>query len=322
MSEAAAITIRNVHKTFKGGVQALRGVSMTVDRGQIFGLLGPNGAGKSTLVKILMTVIRPTKIDGELLGNPIGHTETLRRVGYLPEHHRFPPYLTAEQLLHYFGGLEGMNRVNRTRRIGEMLDLTGMAAWRRKKVGGFSKGMLQRVGLAQTLLHDPELILLDEPTDGVDPVGRREIRDLLLHLRSEGRTILVNSHILAELEPICQQVAILVKGKLACEGTIADLTAGRQRWEVDCSGDEPDWAAQIDGLRCTTEGALLRMTMPGDGLDDVQLVLDKARADGRTIHRVQCIRETLEELFLRALDESEEADAASPGAASAGKDGT
>jgi ABC-2 type transport system ATP-binding protein len=144
---------------------------------------------------------------------------------------------------------------------------------------------------------------------------------LLLRLRSEGRTILVNSHILAELEPICQQVAILVKGKLAREGSVAELTADRQRWEIDCSGDEPDWAAQIDGLRCTTEGALLRMTMAGDGFDDVQIVLDKARADGRSIHRVQCIGETLEELFLRALDESEEADAASPGAASAGKDG-
>ncbi len=320
MTDAPAISVRDAQKTFKGGVQALRGVSMTVGRGQIFGLLGPNGAGKSTLVKILMTVIRPTSIQGELLGQPIGHTPTLRRVGYLPEHHRFPTYLTAAQLLHYYGGLEGMRRSERNSRIGELLDLTGMAAWRDKRVGGFSKGMQQRVGLAQALLHDPELILLDEPTDGVDPVGRREIRNLLLHLQSEGRTILVNSHILAELEPICQQVAILVKGKLAREGTVADLTADRQHWEVDVTGSS-DWADAIQGASVRTEGGVHTITLPGDAGDRVQQTIDAARAVTCDVLRVERIGESLEDLFMRALDESEEADAATPGATSAGKAG-
>ena len=321
MTSDAAITIRDAHKTFKGGVQALRGVSMTVNRGQIFGLLGPNGAGKSTLVKILMTVIHPTSIDGDLLGKPVGHRATLRRVGYLPEHHRFPVYLTAEQLLHYYGGLEGMRRPERRARIGELLDLTGMSAWARKKVGGFSKGMQQRVGLAQALLHDPELILLDEPTDGVDPVGRREIRQLLLHLQSQGRTILVNSHILAELEPICQQVAILVKGKLAREGTVAELTADRQRWEVEIDGPEPTWIDTLKGVDCRTEGTHHCLSIGGDAAPMVQQMIDLARGEGRTVRRVERIGESLEDLFIRSLEESGEADAATPGAASAGKAG-
>jgi ABC-2 type transport system ATP-binding protein len=322
MDDTPAIVIKNVHKTFKGKVHALRGVSMTVDRGQIFGLLGPNGAGKSTLVKVLMTVVRPTRIDGTMLGKPIGHVGTLRHVGYLPEHHRFPKYLTADQLLHYYGGLEGMPRRDRTARIGLLLERTGMSAWRHKRIGGFSKGMQQRVGLAQALLHDPELLLLDEPTDGVDPVGRREIRELLVELRNEGRTILVNSHILAELEPICQQVAILVKGTLAREGTVADLTADRSRWEVECTGTTPDWLDTIDNATAQPRGSLLCITLPGDGVDDVQQVLDRARADGRTVHRVQRVGESLEDLFIRSLEESSEANAAVPGAIDAGKAGT
>ena len=321
MNDLPAIQIKDVHKTFKGKVHALRGVSMTVDRGQIFGLLGPNGAGKSTLVKILVTVVRPTSIEGTLLGKPIGHVGTLRQVGYLPEHHRFPRYLTADQLMHYYGGLEGMRRRDRLPRIGALLERTGMSAWRHKRVGGFSKGMQQRIGLAQALLHDPQLLLLDEPTDGVDPVGRREIRELLVELRDEGRTILVNSHILSELEPICQQVAILVKGKLAREGSVAELTADRSRWEVDCSGTSPDWLDTIDDATAQPDGSLLRITLPGDAVDAVQQVLDLARRDGRTVHRVQRVGESLEDLFMRSLDESPEADAAVPGAIDAGSAG-
>lgn len=309
-----AIAIQEVHKTFRGGVQALRGVSMQVDRGEIFGLLGPNGAGKSTLVRILMCVIRASRIEGHLLGNPVGHIGTLRRVGYLPEHHRFPPYLTADQLLHYYGGLEGMSRPERRRRIAELLDRTGMSGWARKKVGSFSKGMQQRVGLAQALLHDPELLLLDEPTDGVDPVGRREIRQLLLQLRDEGRTILVNSHILAELEPLCTQVAILVKGRLAREGRMAELTAGSRQWSIVCSGAAPVWLPEFEGLHCESHTEGVQLTMAGDACDVMQLVLDRVRSEGRIVNSLQETGESLEELFMRSLDESVEADAAVPGA--------
>ena len=189
-----------------------------------------------------------------------------------------------------------------------------MRAWATKKVGSFSKGMQQRVGLAQALLHDPDLLLLDEPTDGVDPVGRREIRQLLLQLRDEGRTILVNSHILAELEPLCTQVAILVKGTLAREGRMAELTAGNQQWTLTCSGLPPAWLEEIAGLKCHNHADGVELTMAGDAAETMQQVLDRVRSEGRTVTSLRQSGETLEDLFMRSLDESAHADAAVPGA--------
>ncbi len=304
------IELTDVHKTFGRKVQALRGVSMHVDRGQIFCLLGPNGAGKSTLVKILMTVIHASRMQGTMLGHPIGHKPTLRRVGYLPEHHRFPPYMTAEQALHYYGGLSHMRRPLRVQRIEEMLSLVGMSAWRTHKVGTFSKGMQQRVGLAQALLHDPELLLLDEPTDGVDPVGRREIRDLLHQLRSEGRTILINSHILAELESICDQLAVVVKGRVAMEGTLEDLTHGGRRWVVQWRGADLD----DEAITVSRDGDTRSAALPNASDDEAQVVIDAVRAAGGVITSVQEIRESLEDLFMRALEDAGDLDGAVPGA--------
>jgi ABC-2 type transport system ATP-binding protein len=192
-----AIDLHHVEKVYKGKIHALRGVEMKVHPGEIFGLLGPNGAGKSTLVKIMMTVVRPTKIEGALLGRAVGHKPTLRRVGYLPEHHRFPTYLTGRQALGFYAALSGVGRRQRAERAERQLDRMGLADWADKKVSSYSKGMQQRVGLAQALMNDPDLVLLDEPTDGVDPVGRREIRDVLLELRREGKTIFLNSHLLS-----------------------------------------------------------------------------------------------------------------------------
>ena len=239
MSSTPVIAIDDVHKTFRRRVHALRGVTMRVHEGEIFGLLGPNGAGKSTLVKILMTIIRPTKLRGTLLGRPVGHKPTLRRVGFLPEHHRFPPYLTAEQVLDYFAALSGVPRRTRRHRADEMLELVGMSAWRKRRVGDFSKGMVQRIGIAQALMNDPRVLVLDEPTDGVDPVGRRDIRDLLLKLREQGRTIFINSHLLSELELVCDRVAIMVKGQVAMEGTIDDLTAPSRRYAITIDAPPP-----------------------------------------------------------------------------------
>jgi ABC-2 type transport system ATP-binding protein len=307
----AAIEIHDVHKTFRKKVRALQGVSMQVDPGQIFCLLGPNGAGKSTLVKILMTVIHASRISGTMLGMPIGHKPTLRRVGYLPEHHRFPTFMTAEQALHYYGALSGMRRHDRRMRIDAMLDLVGMSAWRKHRVGTFSKGMQQRIGLAQALLHDPELLLLDEPTDGVDPVGRREIRDLLIHLRNDGRTILINSHILSELETICDQLAVVVKGRVALEGTVDELTSGRRRWIVSYEGTGPEWDAE----QIRQDGRLTQVVLPGAAAGDVQPVIDRIRAADCVITEVSEVRESLEDLFMRALELAGEDDAATPGAA-------
>jgi ABC-2 type transport system ATP-binding protein len=228
-----AIDLHDVAKVYKGRVHALQGIEMKVARGEVFGLLGPNGAGKSTLVKIMMTVIRPTRAAGFLLGQPVGHKPTLQKVGYLPENHRFPKYLTGRQTLEFFGALAKVDRPTRKRRAGELLDVVGMTDWGDKKTAAYSKGMMQRVGIAQALMGDPDLVVLDEPTDGVDPVGRRDIRDVLNRIREQGKTVFINSHLLSELEMLCDRVAIMVKGRVAKHGTINDLTSKSQRYEVE-----------------------------------------------------------------------------------------
>ncbi|MGE3109639.1 MAG: ABC transporter ATP-binding protein [Phycisphaerales bacterium] len=228
-----AIDLAHVAKTYRGRVQALRGITMQVSRGAVFGLLGPNGAGKSTLVKIMLTIISPTRCDGTMLGRPIGDKSVLGRVGYLPEHHRFPDYLTAAQVLDYYASLAKVPRGLRRKRAPELLELVGLSDWTLKKVKGFSKGMRQRLGIANALMHDPDLVVLDEPTDGVDPVGRRDIRNILQHLKAQGKTIFLNSHLLSELEMVCDQVAILVQGLVSAQGTIDDLTRDSRRYEID-----------------------------------------------------------------------------------------
>jgi ABC-2 type transport system ATP-binding protein len=211
-TNSLAIDLSHVSKTYKGKVRALRGIEMHVNRGEVFGLLGPNGAGKSTLVKVLMTVIRPTKCTGTMLGRPVGDKAMLRQVGYLPEHHRFSDYLTGAQVLDFYGALldcaaagaeeagRGLAGPGRHDRVG------------RQEGEELSKGMRQRIGVAQALINDPELVLLDEPTDGVDPVGRRDIRNVCTRLKEQGKTVFINSHLLSELELVCDRVAILVQG--------------------------------------------------------------------------------------------------------------
>ena len=293
----AAIDIKDVAKTYRGKVHALRGVSLEVMNGEIFGLLGPNGAGKSTLVKIMMTVIHATKVSGELLGHPIGHTKTLEDVGYLPEHHLFPHYLTGNQVLHFFGALAKVPRRTRVARANKLLNRLGLGGWEHKKVGTYSKGMLQRLGIAQALINDPKLLILDEPTDGVDPVGRREIRDLLDELRSEGRAIFLNSHLLSELEMVCDRVGIMVKGKVTMQGTIDSLTSDSKRIEISIAGTPPDWVkADCNEIKGST------IIVYGDDPKVVQPLIDRLRKEGITICSIRPVRETLEDLFMRAVD--------------------
>ena len=310
------IDLHDVEKVYKGHVHALRGVEIKVTGGEIFGLLGPNGAGKSTLVKIMMTIVRPTRISGTVLGRPVGHKPTLRRVGFLPEHHSFPRYLTGRQALEFYATLAKVDRPTRTRRATELLEIVGMSEWADKKVSTYSKGMMQRVGLAQALINDPELVLLDEPTDGVDPVGRREIRDILLRLRTEGKTIFLNSHLLSELEMICDRVAILVQGRVAQQGRIADLTADSQRYEIVIEGAAPSWAAAQPELRIDT-GADHRTTLTCRGAEaaSVQPIIDRLRKGKVTIVSVRPVRETLEDLFMRAVTDPKTGRALAPGAA-------
>jgi len=235
-----AVHLQGVEKRYKPslfgkGIYALRGVDIDIPRGAIFGLLGPNGAGKSTLVKIMMTVIRPTVCRGTILGQPVGDKSTLSQVGYLPEHHRFPDYLTAAQVVDYFGSMSGLDRATRRVRVPELLELVGLKPWQHNRIREFSKGMRQRVGIAQALVSDPQLVILDEPTDGVDPVGRRDIRNVLLEQRRRGRTVLLNSHLLSELEMVCDTVAMMVQGKVWAQGTVEWLTRYGVRYTIEVS---------------------------------------------------------------------------------------
>jgi ABC-2 type transport system ATP-binding protein len=220
MNGSLAIETRNLSKTYRDGWfgrrshPALAGVSLSVARGEIFGLLGPNGAGKTTLIKVLLGLVHKTGGDAELLGRPAGDIEARRQIGYLPEHHRIPHHLTGNTALEYYGRLSNMSMSDIRRRRPELLEMVGLRKWGRTLVRKYSKGMQQRLGLAQAMLHDPELLILDEPTDGVDPVGRAEIRDILGRLKSQGKTVFLNSHLLQEIELVCDRVAILGQGKL------------------------------------------------------------------------------------------------------------
>ncbi|MEX2080766.1 MAG: ABC transporter ATP-binding protein [Dehalococcoidia bacterium] len=305
-----AIDLAHVSKTYRGRVRALRGIQMRVRRGEIFGLLGPNGAGKSTLVKVLMTVIRPTECSGTMLGEPVGRKAPLARVGYLPEHHRFADYLTGAQVLDFYGAMAGVPRHDRRQRAGQLLELVGMTAWGAKKVGSYSKGMRQRIGLAQSLINDPELVLLDEPTDGVDPVGRRDIRKVLLQLKARGKTVFLNSHLLSELEMVCDRVAILVQGVVSAQGTIDELTRGQQRYEVEVEESQAGALAGAlaaaptpAGPALTVEGRFARVASTDPAA--VQPLIDAVRRAGLTIRAVRAFRPSLEDLFMAAVTDRE-----------------
>lgn len=313
-----AIDLHHVAKRYRGKVQALRGIDMQVRGGEIFGLLGPNGAGKSTLVKIMMTVVRPTKANGTMLGRPVGHKPTLARVGYLPEHHRFPPYLTGRQALHFYGALAKVDRKTRNERIGHLLHLVNMADWADKKVSTYSKGMMQRIGLAQALINEPDIVVLDEPTDGLDPVGRREVRDVLVKMKQRGKTVFLNSHLLSELEMVCDRVAILVQGLVAMQGTLDELTAESRRYEIVIDGSQPNWIGQGEHKNLRAEShhdGQVKIIVPGAEPKVAQPIIDRLRQDNVMIRSVQPVRETLEDLFMRAIMDPQTGQARKPGAA-------
>ena len=294
-----AIDLVDVTKMYAGRVHALQGVEMRVGHGEIFGLLGPNGAGKSTLVKIMTTIVRPTTAEGTVLGAPIGHRPTLARVGYLPEHHRFPTYLTGRQCVEFFGAMGLMRRAARRSRAAEMLEVVGMGSWGDRRVGTYSKGMQQRTGLAAALVNDPQLVILDEPTDGVDPVGRHEIRDVLIAMRNQGRTVFLNSHLLGEVERVCDRVAIMLKGKVVRQGSLAELTQESCRWRVTVRGALPAWSAEFGATMIERDRSFIEFKSDDESL--VQHLIDRLRAESIAIIGVTETRESLEDLFIRLV---------------------
>src|ERR1022692_1337320 len=208
-------------------VRAVEDVSLTVRRGTTYGLLGPNGAGKTTFVKMSLSAVRPTSGTAFLFGRNAADPAARRAIGYLPENHRFPTYFTGAGMLDFYASLSGMESAERRKRIPEMLEVVGLEQWGSMRIGKYSKGMLQRLGLAQALIHTPSMLILDAATDGVDPVGRMQIREVLTRFEQQGVTIFINSHLLVEVELFCREVAILDKGKVALSGKMHDLTAGK-----------------------------------------------------------------------------------------------
>jgi ABC-2 type transport system ATP-binding protein len=287
-------------------VRAVDGISLEVPAGLAFGLLGPNGSGKTTFVKLLLTAVVPTAGRARLFGRDCGQVEARLPVGYLPENHRFPTYNTGFQMLDFYAALSGMSGAERRQRARELLDLVGLAEWGGIRIGKYSKGMLQRLGLAQALMHRPSLLILDEPTDGVDPVGRRQIRDILSELRRQGTTIFLNSHLLGEAELFCDQVAIISRGKVALAGSLAELTAG--------SGYRLTAAGVPEAARESLQQTAIRIAA-NNGVVDFQFAdretanraIDVLRDAGSEIESVTHVRSTLEEVFVRTVEERKEA---------------
>ena len=286
----------------KNKVQALIDFSLNVEKGVIFGLLGPNGAGKTTLVKLLLGITFPTSGYASIIEKDISDYKIKEKIGYLPENHKYPPYLKGGEVLKFFGRLSGMNGINLDKKIDELLELVKLIQWKKTKVKAYSKGMMQRLGVAQALINDPELIFLDEPTDGVDPIGRKEIRDILVELKSRQKTIFLNSHLLSEVELITDRVGILNKGELLREGTVKELTEKKEEYKLvvenainNIESDNAVYTKQPDGsyivkVRDTAE---------------LNRIIDNVRSKGVLLKEIVPLKSTLEEMFISLINESE-----------------
>ncbi len=301
------IVTENLTKSYPSGwpgrppFVALDGLSLNVGRGEIFGFLGPNGAGKTTTLKILLGLVRPTSGSAFLLGQPAGDVATRRRIGFLPESPYFYDYLTAEEFLGFYGQLAGLDRSAITQRVTDLLGLVGLAEARTRQLRKFSKGMLQRVGLAQALIHDPELIILDEPMTGLDPVGRKQVRDLILSLRDCGKTVFFSTHILHDVEMICDRVGIVMKGRLVASGRVDELVRQdhTQSVEVVCQQLKVDGNAFIHSLatRVLQQGQQCLIVLPSP--DAVDALVGEIRRQGGKLLSVTPHKASLEDLFFQ-----------------------
>jgi ABC-2 type transport system ATP-binding protein len=285
--------------------RALDRLTLAVEAGEVFGFLGPNGAGKTTTLKLLMQLVYPTSGGAELLGRPVGDISAKRRIGYLPEQPYFYDHLTAEELLTYFAGLFGYGPQERRARVKRMLDEVGIGAERRLQLRKFSKGMLQRVGIAQALINDPELVIFDEPMSGLDPLGRRDVRSLILRLRDRGCTVFFSSHVLSDAEALCSRVAILARGRLVTEGRLTDILTFQLRgWELVVAHLSQSAAEALE-RRAT------RVVRISDGRYSIELPLDpppdrvlaELAAEGAAIVSLNPLRETLEDFFVEQVSQ-------------------
>lgn len=286
-----------------GRIEALAGVTLKVEQGEIYGLLGQNGAGKTTLVKIMLGITGGWEGEARLLGERAGTSHIRSRVGYLPEDHHFPDYHTGYTLLDFYSELLGVPSAVRSKRIPEILEQVGIADRMHYKIRTYSKGMKQRVGIAQALMHNPEVIFLDEPTDGVDPVGRRDIRVALLELKNRGVTIFLNSHLLGEVELICDRVAILRKGKMVREGDVKTLTGYKGRFLIGLAPGQSLPIAEVRKLGYDVESLEDRWEVHLTAGQSIDPVIDFLRAQGLNLRHLVEKRQTLEDLFLETHED-------------------
>ncbi len=317
MSEPA-IVVRDLRKTYRTPfrrkkVEALSGVTFTVERGQIFGFVGPNGAGKTTTIRTLMGLIRPSAGSAAILGHAIPSREARRRVGFLPEAPYFYDYLTVGELLDLAGRLFGMSAAARTQRANELIEKVGLGRARTQSLKKFSKGMLQRAGLAQALMNDPDVVVLDEPMSGLDPIGRKEVRDLILELRDQGKTVFFSTHILSDVEAITDEVAIIARGQLQAQGSPAELVQKTLRGvevTVRLAADAATAELEAGAERVRRVGTELAIVLPADA--DVDAWIARAHTAGAKIISVSPRHETLEDLFLREVANADTAMEARP----------
>ena len=305
----AAIETEDLTKDFLVGFwrpkpyRALDGLNLSVETGEIFGFLGPNGAGKSTTLKLLMQLLYPTRGAARILGRPAGDLAVRRRIGFLAENPYYYDYLSAEELLQYFARLFGFRGADVTTRVSKVLDDVGIGGERRLKLRQFSKGMIQRVGLAQALINEPEVVFLDEPMSGLDPLGRKHVRELIIQLRERGCTVFFSSHILSDAEALCSRVAIVAQGRLVTSGRLTEILAFELKgWELVVSHVSEE-------LRADLQRRSARMTALSDGRYTVQLspdtrperLINDLAARGALIVSLNPVRETLEDLFVQTV---------------------
>jgi ABC-2 type transport system ATP-binding protein len=304
-----AIEILGLEKTYLVGFwrkrpkRALHPLHLTVEEGEVFGFLGPNGAGKTTTLKMLMGLVFPTSGSARLLGRDWTDPEVKAQIGFLPEQPYFYDYLTAHELLNYYGQLSGVPGKDRKRRIDEVLQRVGLTDVKGVQLRKFSKGMLQRAGIAQAILHDPKLIFFDEPMSGLDPMGRREVRDLMEQLKHEGKTVFFSTHILSDAEALCDRVAIIHQGELRGVGAVADLTSSVQgKVEVIWQGTEVPPSMKALGAECHVTGDRVRAVLAESQQD---AAIDALRRERMRLIAITPVRTSLEEYFVEKLQQAE-----------------
>jgi len=315
-SSDSVLSVKDLQKVFYSGflrhrVEVLKGVSFAVYENEILGFLGPNGAGKTTCIKVLLGLIYASGGSGQILGKPIGDVKIKNRVGFLPEHPYFYDYLTGAEFLDFYARFHGLKKKERRSRVDDLLKLTGMEEARDLALRKYSKGMLQRIGLAQAILGDPDIVILDEPMSGLDPVGRRDIREIILKLRDDGKTIFFSSHILPDVEEICDRVTIIHKGELRGSGSLEEiLEAPVEHVDLQYTGLDAEKAEKLEslseefpGLRVISKGNLLLISAPD--WEAAQRVQEKGRELGGTLVALKPQKETLESYFLREIDRKE-----------------